>query len=257
MWDAPRYAKFASDYSRPFLDLLAHIGREEFGSIVDLGCGPGDLTRVLAERWPRATVLGLDSSPEMLRAAESGPACPRLRFELGDLATWQCEQPVDLLVSNAALQWVPDHDRLLTRLTGMLAADGVLAVQMPDHFAMPVSRAIAEAVAGPRWRPVLEGVGLQPDVVKPLAWYAQFFLQHGFRVDAWKTTYLRVWPGDNPVLEWMKATALRPMLSRLGPGTADEFLRVVGERMRVHYPKTGDVTLVASKRLFFIATRGT
>jgi trans-aconitate 2-methyltransferase len=256
MWDAERYARFAGEYSRPFFDLLARIAREDLGTVVDLGCGPGDLTRVLAERWPDATVLGLDSCADMLARARSGPALPRLTFVQADISTWRPVGPVDLLVSNAALQWVPGHERLLPRLAGMLAPGGVLAIQMPDHFAMPVSRAIAEAVNDMRWRSALEGVGLQPDTVQPLSWYVTALRGLGLAVDAWETTYLRVWAGDNPVLEWMKATALRPMLRRLGPDEAEAFLKAAGERFRAYYPKTGEVTLVPAKRMFFVATRG-
>src|SRR5262245_28728281 len=131
MWDAERYMQFSDEYTRPFHDLLARIPPDDFRLVVDLGCGPGDLTRMLAERWPSATVIGVDISPQMLARARAGPANPRLQFFEGDLATWACDRPVDLLLSNAALQWVPDHPRLLPRLVGCLAPRGVLAVQMP------------------------------------------------------------------------------------------------------------------------------
>src|SRR5581483_1782331 len=165
MWDAESYARFTDEYTRPFLDLLARVPRTDFTSVVDLGCGPGDLTRLLAQRWQAATVRGLDSSPEMLQKARQGPSLPRLHFTEADIATWQPPSPVDLLISNAALQWVPDHATLFPRLAGLLAPRGVLAVQMPDHFAMPVSEAINSVIAQPRWRGTLRGVGLQADTV--------------------------------------------------------------------------------------------
>ena len=257
MWDADRYLQFAADYSRPFLDMLAQIPQREMQTIVDLGCGPGDLTRRLAERWPDADIVGVDCSAEMLARAQSEIALSRLRFVRGDIATWTPERPVDLLVSNAALQWVGDHARLLPRLADLLAARGVLAVQMPDHFAMPVHLAIGEVISRPRWRDLLAhaSVGLQPDTVKPLLWYVEQLDRLGFDVNAWHSTYVRIWRGDNPVLEWMKATALRPLLARLDAAQTPEFLREVGERFRAHYPKTGDVTFVPAKRLFFVASR--
>jgi trans-aconitate 2-methyltransferase len=252
MWDAPRYLRISQEYSRPFFDLLSQIKRADFRIIVDVGCGPGNLTHVLAERWPNATVIGVDSSPEMLELTTPGP---RLRFELGDIRTWQCATPVELLISSAALQWVQDHERLLPRLIEMLTPNGVLAVQMPDHFGMDVSRAIGEAVGAGPWRDTLEGVGQHPDTVKPAEWYATFLRGLGLDVNAWQSTYCRFLTGDHPVLDWMTATALRPMLSVLDDSTAKEFLRVAGERFLAHYPKTGDSTMVASKRLFFVASR--
>jgi trans-aconitate 2-methyltransferase len=255
MWDAERYVQFARDYSRPFRDLLAQLRRDDVGTVVDLGCGPGDLTRLLLERWPSARVIGLDASPEMLRQARAGPSYPRLTFVQGDLAAWQPERPVDLVVSNAALQWVPNHAALLRHLVGLLAPGGTLAVQMPDHFAMPVARAIAEAAADPRWQARLAGAGLQPDTVQPLTWYVEQLRGLGLEVDAWETTYVRVWRGENPVRDWMQATALRPLLARLHPDEQRSFLHVVGERFLAYYPQTGGVTLAASRRLFFVASR--
>jgi trans-aconitate 2-methyltransferase len=255
MWDAERYLQFTDNYSRPFLDLMARVPRDDFHTIVDLGCGPGDLTRALLDRCPSATVTGVDSSPEMLERARAGPASPRLHFVQGDIAAWQPDRPVDLLLSNAALQWVPDHAALLPRLVGILAPAGVLAVQMPDHFGMPVSQAIAEVVGRPRWRARLEGAGQDPATVQPLAWYARLLHDLGLTVDAWETTYVRLRGGENPVLEWMRATALRPFLGRLGPDETDDFLREVGERFLTYYPPSGGLTLVPSKRMFFIAAR--
>lgn len=252
MWDARRYLRISQEYSRPFFDLLNQIKRDDFRTIVDLGCGPGNLTQVLTERWPNATVVGVDSSPEMLELAKPGP---RLRFELGDIRSWRPDTPLDLIISNAALQWVPDHARLLPQLIEMLAPNGVLAVQMPDHFAMPVSRAIAEAVQAGPWRSALRGVGQHPDTVKPIEWYATFLRDLGLEVNAWASSYCRFLRGENLVLDWMSATALRPMLSVLDTETAKRFLAVVGERFLAHYPQTGDVTPVVSKRLLFAAER--
>jgi len=246
--------RISQEYSRPFFDLLSQIKRDDFHTIVDLGCGPGNLTQVLAERWPNATVIGVDSSPEMLALTKPGPG---LHFELGDTRSWRPENPLDLVMSNAALQWVPDHARLLPRLIEMLTPDGVLAVQMPDHFGMDVSRAIAEAVGAGPWRDALEGVGQHPATVKPVEWYATFLRGLGLDVNAWQSTYCRFLTGEDAVLDWMTATALRPMLSVLDDATAKEFLNVAGERFLAYYPKTGDATMVASKRIFFVASRRT
>src|SRR5262249_12663297 len=172
--------------------------------------------------------------------ATSEIALPRVRFVHGDIATWSAERPVDLLVSNAALQWVGDHARLLPRLAGLLAARGVLAVQMPDHFAMPVHLAIDEVISRPRWRALLQNasVGLQPDTVKRLLGYFERLDRLGFDVNAWPSPYVRIWRGANRVREWIKAPAVRPLLARLDADQTPEFLREVGERFRAHYPKT-------------------
>jgi trans-aconitate 2-methyltransferase len=256
-WDPKQYGRFAGERSRPFFDLLARIQREQVGAAADLGCGPGELTRVLAERWPGARFIGVDSSPEMLAAAAAYQLPGRLRFVQADIATWRSDEPLDLIVSNAALHWVHGHERLLPALAAMLTPGGTLAVQMPDNFEAPSHRAIREVAEGPRWGPVLAGVGLQAGVVRSVTWYVEHLRSLGFEVDAWETTYIHVLKGDNPVLEWIKGSALRPLLARLEAAAAAEFLREVGDRLRRAYPPSGDMTLLPFPRLFFVATRKT
>jgi trans-aconitate 2-methyltransferase len=253
MWDAGQYLKYAEERSRPFFDLLARVERQEADCIADLGCGPGNLTRVLCEYWPAAQVVGVDSSPEMLAQAKAIPG--RLQFVQADLASWASERPIDLVVSNAALQWVGDHEGLLRRFAKMLAAEGTLAVQMPYHFQEPAQRAIEETKADSRWRSALEGVGLHEASVSPLAWYVDRLHDLRFTVDAWQTTYIHVLTGENPVLEWFKGTALRPLLSRLAEQARAEFLHELGGRLRVAFPVRGGITLLPFTRLFFVATR--
>jgi len=254
MWDASQYLMFAEERARPFFDLLARVERRRVSAAADLGCGAGNLTRYLAERWPSATVTGVDTSPEMLAQAWSRAIPGRLTFVAGDISSWQPERPLDLLVSNAALQWVPDHERLLSRLAGMLAAGGTLAVQMPHINAMPGRRAIAEAADAPRWRDLLAGVGLSADSVRPLEWYVRWLRRHGFRVDAWETTYLHLLTGPDPVLEWMKGTALRPFIERLD-ADADAFLADLAGRLRAAYPPVQGETLFPFPRMFLVATK--
>jgi trans-aconitate 2-methyltransferase len=255
MWDPTQYLRFAPERSRPFFDLLQRVTWERVDAVADLGCGTGALTRALAERWPGASVIGVDHSPDMLEHARPGTVPGRLEFVQADLATWQPPRPLDLVVSNAALQWVGDHERLLPALVGMLAPAGALAVQMPHHFETPAHRIIAAASEGPRWREKLAGAGLQEGAVRPLTWYVERLLRLGLTVDAWETTYLHVLRGDNPALEWMKGTALRPLLARLDAGERDAFLREVGEQFRAAYPARDGVTLFAFPRIFFVATR--
>ena len=254
-WDPAQYSLFANERARPFFDLLARLTWERVQSVADLGCGSGELTTALAERWPGATVIGVDSSPEMLRHAQEAAVPGRVEFVQADIAAWRSPRPLDLIFSNAALQWLPDHERLLADLVGMLAPAGALSVQMPHYFETPAHRVIAEVVARPRWRPRLGGVGLQRGAVQPLAWYVERLLRLGLTVDAWETTYVHVLRGDNPALEWTKGTALRPLLARLEGAERDEFLRDVGTELRAAYPPREGATLFPFPRLFFVATR--
>jgi trans-aconitate 2-methyltransferase len=255
IWDPTQYLRFAPERSRPFFDLLNRVTWERVDAVADLGCGTGALTRALRERWPDATVVGVDNSPDMLEHARQWAVPGRLEFVQADLASWQPPRPLDLVVSNAALQWVGNHERLLPALCALLAPAGALAVQMPHYFETPAHRIIAAVSEGPRWRAQLAGAGLQEGAVRPLPWYVERLLRLGLAVDAWETTYLHVLRGDNPALEWMKGTALRPLLARLETGAQDDFLRELGERFRAAYPPRDGVTLFPFPRIFFVATR--
>lgn len=255
MWDAQQYLKFEGERGRPFLDLLARITREQVSRAADLGCGAGNLTRLVAERWPEAEIVGVDSSSDMLAKAQAVALPGRLSFVQDDIARWRPPATLDLIVSNAALQWVGDHAAVLTHLAGMLAPGGTLAVQVPSMAQLPGRRAIAETAADPLWGAKLAGVGLSVESVRPLEWYARELLDRGLSVDAWETTYLHVLRGENPVLEWMKGTALRPLLDRLDPGETPEFLREIGDRFRAAYPPHNGTTLFPFPRLFFVAQK--
>jgi trans-aconitate 2-methyltransferase len=255
MWDAAVYLQYAGERARPFADLLSQVYRERAEFIVDLGCGTGSVTQTLAARWPAARVLGVDSSPEMLARAEPLAVPGRLDFVQADIAAWSADRPVDLLVSNAALHWVGDHDGLLARLAGMLAPGGTLAVQMPNRFRTPCQLAIEESSADPRWAATLKGVGLHRESVRPVVWYVERLSDLGFTVNAWETTYIHVLTGADPVLEWVKGTGLRPLLKALEPELADAFQHDLAARLQAVYPARGDVTLFPFPRLFFVATR--
>lgn len=255
MWNPEQYLRYADQRARAFFDLLAHVPERPYRRIIDLGCGPGTLTKVLAERWPEALVTGVDNSPEMLAQTGEVRIPGRLEFQLADIAKWNPPGAVDLILTNAALQWVGDHDALLNRLVAALTHGGVLAVQMPVIGDMPARREIAEVVRSGPWRSALEGVGLQADAVKPLGSYAERLLQLGCAVDGWETTYQHVLTGEDPVLEWMKGTALRPLLAQLGPDEQKEFLRELGGRLRLSYPPVAGRTLFPFPRLFFVAER--
>jgi trans-aconitate 2-methyltransferase len=255
MWNPSQYHKFSSERSRPFFDLIAQVELDDAHVIADLGCGTGRLTQVLSQRWSAAHVTGVDNSPEMLQEAAALQIPGRLEFITAEIQAWTCETPIDLILSNAALHWVEDHSALLKRLAGMLAANGVLAVQMPNRFGTATQTAIDETAADPRWRGPLRGAGLHRHSVMPLTWYVEALHDLGFTVNAWETTYLHVLTGEAPVLDWLKGTSLRPLLARLDAHQADAFLAALGARLKAAYPPSGDVTLFPFPRLFFVATR--
>jgi trans-aconitate 2-methyltransferase len=193
MWEAKQYLKYSEQRSRPFFDLLSRVRNERVHHVADLGCGPGNLTCTLHERWPAALVVGVDNSAEMLEQAQPLAIPGRLEFTRADIASWSPSRQLDVIASNAALQWVGDHEILLIRLAKMLAPGGTLAVQMPYYFEHPAHGAIEETKADPRWRATLQGIGLHQKSVLPLVWYVERLHDLGLAVDAWETTYIHVW----------------------------------------------------------------
>jgi trans-aconitate 2-methyltransferase len=272
VWDPGQYLHFADERSRPFFDLLARVRAEDPGLVADLGCGPGQLTATLADRWPDAEVRGIDSSAEMIHAACELPRTAgsgsgggagsgggsgsggRLSFALGDVREWQPERPADVIVSNAVLQWVPDHLELLTRWAGMLSAGGWLAFQVPGNFDQPSHVVLRELAGSGRWRPLLAGVSLNRQAAEPAA-YLDVLARAGCVVDAWETTYLHVLQGADPVLDWYRGTGLRPVLAALTHGQAQDFLAAYGARMREAYAAAPYGTVLPFRRVFVVARR--
>jgi trans-aconitate 2-methyltransferase len=253
MWDPGQYLRYAGERARPFFDLLSRVQAPDPGYVADLGCGPGNLTAVLADRWPGAEVLGVDNSPEMIAAAqEQARQHPALRFVLADIRDWRPERPADVIVSNAALQWVPDHLDAVRRWPGMLAAGGWLAFQLPGNFDQPTHTILLDLVKSDRWAPLLAGVSLNRQAGDP-AGYLDLLARAGCTVDAWETTYLHVLHGPDPVVEWYRGTGLRPVLAALDPGQAGQFLaeysRLIGEA----YPAAPYGTVLPFRRVFVAA----
>jgi trans-aconitate 2-methyltransferase len=250
IWDPSTYLQFSDERSRPFFDLIARVRAETPGYVVDLGCGPGQLTATLAQRWPAATVTGLDSSPDMIeRAAEH--TRPGLNFSLADARWWHPPTPVDVLVSNAALQWVPDHRQLLPRLVASLAAGGWLAVQVPGNFDEPSHRLLHELAADPRFAAVTTGVQ------RPAAYDAATYLADlsglGCRVEAWETTYLHVLTGPDPVFRWISGTGARPVLQALPEPQRAQFAAEYRALLRSAYPAHPYGTVLPYRRVFVVA----
>lgn len=251
-WDPTRYLLHAEERARPFLDLLARVCAERPNTVVDLGCGPGGLTRLLAQRWPAADVLGLDSSPQMVAEA-THLSTPRLRFDVGDLRDWRVERPVDVLVCNATLQWVPGHLDLLPSLVAQVAPDGWFALQVPGNFTEPSHTLLRDLSGDQRFAPHLEGVAV-PEAHGP-ATYLEALLGLGCRVDAWETTYSHLLTGEDPVFTWVSGTAARPVLAALPDGLREEFAATYRRLLRGAYPPGPHGTLLPFRRVFAVAQR--
>jgi trans-aconitate 2-methyltransferase len=251
MWDPTKYLAFADHRSRPFFDLIGRIHVTAPTRVADLGCGPGNLTEALIQRWPDAIVEAVDSSPEMVAAArERG-----LAAEVADVQDWRPSDGTDVVVSNAVLQWVPGHEKLLVRWTGQLPSGAWLAFQVPGNFAAPSHVRARELAAEPRWRSRLESVVLrEDDAVLDPAGYATLLADAGCAVDAWETTYVQRLTGEDAVLEWVSGTALRPIRAALGDADWQDFRAELAPRLRESYPRRDDgTTWFPFRRVFTVA----
>ena len=255
MWDPGQYQRYGDERARPFFDLLARVAATDPKLVLDLGCGPGDLTATLAERWPDAGVIGVDSSAAMIESARSGAQRDgRPSFVLADIRDWEPASPADILISNAVLQWLPDQLDVLARWTGFVADGGWIAVQVPGNNDQPAHTVLRELASSARWRPLLDGVMLNRQAAAP-ADYLDLLAGAGLQADAWETTYLHVLTGDNPVLEWYKGTGLRPVINALPAGLAGEFLAEYGARVRQAYPPRPYGTVLPFRRVFAVGRR--
>jgi trans-aconitate 2-methyltransferase len=252
-WDPKQYGRYADERGRPFVDLVDRIGAESPRRVVDLGCGPGNLTELLAQRWPGAIVEGTDSSPEMITTARAigGPVAYRVE----DVNAWQPTAEDDVVVCNAVLQWVPGHRELLRRWSSALPSQAWLAVQVPDNFAAPSHELMRTLAASDRWAGQLGGRLRHDDAVGSVGGYAEALLDAGMRVDAWETTYLHVLPGTDPVLEWVRGTGPRPILNALGPADAAVFEAEYAQALRSAYPAGPHGTIFPFKRIFVVAQK--
>jgi len=256
-WSPEQYQKFADHRLRPALELLARIPLDSPARIFDLGCGTGSVTRLIAERWSSAAVCGIDNSAEMLRKAQAEAG--HVRWLEADVAEWTPEEPPALIYSNACLHWLEDHDVLLPRLVGYLEKGGCLAVQMPKSWEASSHRLMRETLAneGEAGRP-LGTDALRRSVgrnwVEDAEHYYDLLAGLVEGLDIWETEYLQVLEGEDPVLEWVKGTGLRPVLNGLGDGEREVFLAAYRRRLREAYPVRSDGrTLYPFRRLFMVA----
>jgi trans-aconitate 2-methyltransferase len=257
-WDPTLYLKFADHRLRPALELLDRVPLVAPAVVYDLGCGTGQVTRLIAERWPAAAVYGLDNSAEMLAQAATEPS--RVRWIEADIRDWQPAVAADLIYTNATLHWIDGHRELLPRLVGMVNPGGCLAVQMPQSWPAPSHRLMRETLAngGPDGEPL----GPEPlrqavarTWVEHAAVYYDLLAERTRGLDIWETEYLQVLEGDDPVLEWVKGTGLRPILNGLDDDARAIFLAEYARRLRAAYPmRTDGRTLYPFRRLFVVAT---
>ncbi len=257
MWDPDQYRRYGSERDRPFFDLLGQVCADQPRRVVDLGCGPGNLTATLVDRWPTARVTGVDSSAEMLARAQQHALPGRLDFVQADLSTWVPDVRPDVLVSNAALQWAPDHEALIPRLASLVAPGGWFAIQVPRNFDAPSHAILNDLRAEPHWAARLSGGRGPQDMADQMredgVWYTERLAALGFTVNTWETSYLHLLGGDDPVLEWVKGTALRPVLAALTTDEQRDFLQEYGARLRTAYPARNFGTPFPFLRLFVVA----
>jgi trans-aconitate 2-methyltransferase len=253
MWNPDVYLAFADHRGRPFFDLLSRVGAEAPRRVADLGCGPGNLTVTLVQRWPDAVVEAWDNSPEMVEAArERG-----VDAHVGDVRTWTPQPETDVVVTNATLQWVPEHAELLVRWAGQLAAGSWIAMQVPGNFDAPSHRAVRELARRDQWSEPLRDFPFRDGQVDSPSGYAELLGDAGCTVDAWETTYIHELSGEHPVLEWITGTALRPVKSRLTDEQWERFRQELIPMLDAAYPARADgKTLFPFRRIFFVAQVG-
>jgi len=253
-WDPAQYLRFSGERLRPAVDLLARIEAAAPASVVDLGCGAGNLAPLLQARWPRARITGVDSSPEMLDRARQDH--PGVAFVLADVGRWRPAAPVDVFYSNAALHWIDGHAELLVRLFEEgLAPGGTLAVQMPRNFGAPSHTAIVETIEQGPWRARLLP-HLRHEPVAPPAVYWRLLQGRAAALQIWETEYLQVLSGPDAVAEYTKGTWLKQFLDRLEGQERADFEAAYPVRVRPHYPEEPDGrTLFPFRRLFIVARR--
>lgn len=252
-WNPEQYLKFADHRLRPALDLLARIPAENPETVIDLGCGPGNIIEWLKKRWGSARIIGVDSSEEMLEAARL--RWPDMAWEKADIGHWQPKSPASVIYSNAALQWLDHHPSLFARLYGGLARGGVLAVQMPRNFDQPSHVLMRQVALDGPWREVL-APHLRPSPVAGAEDYWRMLKPLGAEIDIWECDYLQPLSGEDAVLQWVSGTSLRPLLAVLDKERREAFVADFAARLRAAYPRENDgTTLFPFKRLFILASR--
>lgn len=251
MWNPAEYLTFADHRGRPYGELLARIDLADPRRVIDLGCGPGNLTVELPRRWPNAAIEATDNSPEMVDAARGRGLDARLQ----DVRDWTPSADTDVVISNATLQWVPEHRDLLRRWPTELSSGAWLAFQVPGNFEAPSHRAIRAVASSDRWRDALAAIDFRGgDTVEDPDGYASLLSAAGCRVDAWETTYVQELSGPDPVLEWVTGTALTPVRDVLSEDDWAAFRADLAPELTAAYPMRPDgTTYFPFRRVFVVA----
>jgi trans-aconitate 2-methyltransferase len=235
-------------------DLLAALPPIQAHSVIDLGCGPGNSTEVLAACYPQATISGIDSSSDMIEAARR--RLPHINFAVADLQAWEDVGPFDVILANAVLQWLDHHESLLPGLVERLAPGGALAVQMPDNLDEPAHRLMREIAADGPWAATLAASAAARAPLPSAAWYYELLRPLCSKVDLWRTTYYHFLHGAEAVVEWFKGSGLRPFLEPLKTGQRSAFLERYTAATATAYPKVADGSvLLPFPRVFLTAIR--
>ena len=254
-WSAKQYVTFEDERTRPVRDLVAALPAIEARTVIDLGCGPGNSTEVLAARFPKAVIGGLDSSPDMIAAARG--RLPRVQFSIGAIEEWTDAGPFDVILANAVLHWVPSHATLLPSLLTKLAHGGGLAIQMPDNLDGPAHRLMREVAADGPWAPALAEASAARTPIAGADWYYELLRPLSSKVDVWRTTYYHpLSGGPSAIVEWFKGSGLRPFLEPLNPLQRAAYLERYTAAVGRVYPTLADGSvLLPFPRLFLVALR--
>jgi trans-aconitate 2-methyltransferase len=254
-WSAKQYVAFEEERTRPVRDLLAALPPIDAHSVIDLGCGPGNSTQVLAERYPQAVVAGIDSSPDMIEAARR--RLPQARLTVDRVQNFKLSGPFDVILANAVLQWVPDHATLLPQLIGKLAPDGALAVQMPDNLDAPAHRLMREIAKDGAWAGKLADAAAARTPLAAVDWYHDLLRPLCAKVDLWRTTYFHSLSGGaSAVVEWFKGSGLRPFIEPLDAAERSAYLERYTAAIAAVYPTLADGSiLLPFPRMFMLAIR--
>jgi trans-aconitate 2-methyltransferase len=251
-WNPQQYLSYGNERLRPALDLMARIKLAAAQHIVDIGCGPGNVTTLLRERWPEASITGIDNSPEML---ESARKITGIGWQLADAATWQAERQYDLIFSNATLHWLDRHEQLFPRLAQALTAGGCLAIQMPRNFTSASHSTAREVARSGPWQQALVPLLREAPVHDPAEYY-RILAPHAEQLDIWETEYLHVLEGNNPVADWTRGSLLVPLLAALAEPQRSAFEAEYRRLVRAAYPAQADAkTLFPFRRIFIVAMR--
>lgn len=257
-WDPTLYRRFEDERTRPAEELLARVPLTGVGRAVDLGCGPGNSTELVVRRFPDADVVGIDNSEAMLVSARE--RLPAARFESGDIAQWSpaAGTAPDLIYANAALQWVPDHEKLIPRLFAALAPGGVLAIQMPDNRQEPTHRLMREVASGAPWNDHIGDADRLRTLLLPLAGYYDLLARDAAHVDVWHTIYQHPMASASAIVDWVRGTGLKPFVDGLPAELRASYLAEYERRVAMAYPARADgKLLLAFPRMFIVAQKRT